>query len=694
MSEPESSSVDVTAQASRLRRLYIFALSAVACLSILGQCLVQWSLQRQLSDSTVVNVAGRQRMLSQALTKAALALRQPLSAADEAGRRREIETIVEQWSRAQRGLASGDAGLRLPGRNSDAISAKLQDLQPNFAAMVAAAETILREQQPGDTALTELLTHEPQFLAAMDSVVETYEREARERVDLLRTIEIGLLVLTLLVLVGEGLFVFRPAVQRLHIAADELAVAKRRAEAASEAKSRFLATMSHELRNPLQAVLGSAELAAESTDAERRLHLETITAAGRSLLGLLNDLLDTARIEAGKLEIVIAPLQPRRIVHEAVAMVEPAAAERNLSLRFTVADDVPRWIAGDELRLKQVLLNLLGNAIKFTAQGSVSVALTSDQANLRFEVRDTGRGISPDEQAKIFAPFTQLHDSDRPAGVGLGLSVCRRLVELMHGQIGVTSTPGEGSVFWFMAPLAISAEPPPVALPTATQTQAVLIVDDDPVNRRLVVELVQRLGCSATAVGGGEEALQRLREQPFQVVLLDWQMPGMNGGDLARSILADARAAGRSPPRLIALSAAVIPTVEAADVFERWLTKPVGSAELAAVLADARHAEPDRWSAAIQRLGGRRDLFLRLGRDFAAGLPAILADLQSAANGHNMVEVSRLAHLLAGQAAVFSANELNASARALEDAAEAGDLSPVLLTTVVEQSEDLAAAFS
>ncbi len=708
---------DLSPHAVRLTRLYILALSAVACLALLGQLLVQWSLDRQLSDSTVINLAGRQRMLSQRLTKAALAFQRAASPEELATRRAEMNQAMLEWRRADEGLRQGNKLLRLPGRNSIVIQQMLSQIQPHFLAIQNATESLLAGNSDHTAAIDQLLAHEPQFLAHMDEIVAQYELEARQRVSWLKRIETSLLVLTLLVLTCEGWLIFRPAIGRLRLATiaveesrQQLEIAKQLADSANEAKSQFLGTISHELRNPLQAIVGSIDLARQSPDHDKRLeHLATISTAARTLLALFNDLLDLARIEAGQLTIVSSPLDAIRITEQTLAMVKSQADARGLILDWQYSAELPRDLSGDEIRVQQVLLNLLTNALKFTSTGTVSVRLSSIAENgkvakLRWVVCDTGIGIPDDQQSLIFDRFTQIPGIVAPqGGAGLGLAISKRLVTLMSGEIGVDSQIGVGSTFWFELPLGKSANALPQGalqhqLSSNSPTLHVLLVDDDPVNRTLLSQLVESLGHTVVAAGSGEEAIAKYDECPFDVAILDWQMPGMNGGQLAATLRTMQRESHRPVAKIIALSASQ-EREQGHDVnhssFDRWLTKPVSQAELAIVLGTVEGKPhfcetPDsRWSQPLSRLGGRSELLAQLAQTWSANLPDLLHQLKSAANQNNTRELARIVHLISGQATIFAAHDLASLAKSLEHRAGANDFDHSLLAALEVQCQKL-----
>lgn len=423
---------------------------------------------------------------------------------------------------------------------------------------------------------------------------------------------------------------------------------------------------------------------------------------------MLNDLLDLARIEAGQLAIVTAPLDPIGLTRRLVALVRPEALARGLSLEDCRPDRLPAGLAGDEIRLQQVLLNLLTNALKFTPAGAVRVRLlnlptASGAVRLRWEVSDTGIGIAADQLQRIFDPFTQVAEPVwRKGGAGLGLAICKRLVALMSGEMGVESRLGAGSTFWFEIPLAKSpagetGDPPAAHPQRSLHPLRVLVVDDDPVNRKLLAQLVTALGHQAVAACGGEVALLSFSELPFDAAILDWQMPDMNGGELARRIRALERMFQRERTLLIALSAALEPGSDRATDFDGWLSKPIGQEQLSAVLrlakkpADHRPDNANRWTPVLDRLGGRHDLLAALARNYCQGLPALLGELRAAAAQHRMADVARLAHLLAGQGSNFDAPALVSAARSLEEATLTNVLTPAVVGGLETKCQRLSA---
>lgn len=371
-----------------------------------------------------------------------------------------------------------------------------------------------------------------------------------------------------------------------------LVEARDAALAADRAKGAFLANISHELRTPLHALLATAaELEHGELRPEQRELVGVVRRGGDALLQIVQDLIDQARIEAGRMPIEHVAWSPRDAVDDVLALQQGEAEARGLRLLAHVDDQVPERVAGDPARVRQVLLNLVGNAIKFTPQGSVEITVARpNDEHLQFQVKDTGIGIASTDQRRLFAPFSQIDSSAtrRYGGTGLGLSISRQLVELMGGTIDIESAPGAGSTFRFTvhAPATASEDGAPQPIPDVAGLR-VLVVEDNAVNRRVAELMLARLGCETRAVDGGHAALDAIGADAFDVVLLDIQMPDLDGFEVARRV----RTAHGPRPRIVVMTASAQPNdAEAAAVAgaDGFLPKPVSINQLASALAAAR----------------------------------------------------------------------------------------------------------
>lgn len=326
----------------------------------------------------------------------------------------------------------------------------------------------------------------------------------------------------------------------------DLSYAKEQAEVASKSKSDFLAMMSHELRTPLYGILGTIELSLEQVDSrEVQDMLKMALSCGKALKGILNDILDLSKLESGKLELELVGYNVRHLISDVIAVFQVQVIEKKIEIVAEIDEGIPAQITGDPSRLRQVLFNLLGNAIKFTEDGEIRIALTAPVVEgvtyIRFEVVDSGEGISPEAQEKLFNPFQQGDSSvhRRKGGTGLGLSICRKLLKLMDGEIGFNSAQDKGSTFWFEVPLNESQ-----AMGTNSSEElrleelhsadtcldlTVLVAEDNPVNQLIVAKILEKVGCVVELVENGGKALDLVQRRYFDVVLMDINMPIMDG---------------------------------------------------------------------------------------------------------------------------------------------------------------------
>ena len=377
----------------------------------------------------------------------------------------------------------------------------------------------------------------------------------------------------------------------------ELRAAKQAAEEASKSKSTFLANMSHELRTPMTVIIGAVDLLMESAEPGERKILEMVDNSALRLLGIIDDLLDISRIEAHKLKIEVHPFDLRNCVGQAVEMFVLPARKKGLSLHWEVDSQLPALMSGDAERIGQILVNLVGNAVKFTENGGeVGVNVAAVVNGVQFTVHDTGIGIPPAEMAHLFEPFTQGDSSltRRYGGTGLGLAISKSLVAMMSGTIRAESEIGSGSTFTFILPLTSIAAQEATATPGQSATQArhlrTLLVEDDPSVAEVIGAILKRRGLDVTIAGNGQEAVDRLRQGGIDLVLMDLQMPRLDGLEATRMIRELEAGAGRRTS-IFALTAHAHPKIQEkclAAGMDGILTKPLRAEELTVAIESCR----------------------------------------------------------------------------------------------------------
>ena len=712
----ESTKSRSAAMVKRLTILYMAALGTIALLTVIGQLVVQQAIIRLEGDSRIVNIAGRQRMLSQRLTRLTYELahsKQQWQTPDstQSDLAASIRTDLKTWAGNHDGLQYGSEDLQLLGQNSQSVENLYHALTPHFKSLHGIIDTTLAQFESDgeggfdDAVRKQLGNQSDAFLSGMDSIVMCLEGEARYRVNRLRWIETALLITTIGVLICEGLFVFSPAAAslkrtliQLQSTSDELEKAKDVAENANRAKTEFLARVSHELRTPLHAILGTLGLVEQSK--LRSVHRDKIRLANEastSLLSLVDDLLDVAAIEQGResaLHPVVVDLY--RLISSTAEVMKPMATQKGLQFELNLDKALRNSACIDSDKVRQILTNLLQNAIRYTKSGMVrchgAVVFHGSKCSLQLEVEDTGIGISQKDETQIFASFSggnlteTSHGFGR--GLGLGLAITQSMVKRLNGTLSLTSEVGKGSRFKVSLPIEIGgaidsqvalvanhAQPSPSRFGSALSARpTALIVDDSPTNLLVMRSYMKQLGYRTMSVASLSESLAKIRKHRFDVVLMDRNLPDGDGLDVAGMY---------SGPNwhlsanffLITAEICLQPASDSRlKAFTGVLHKPISIADLRLALKStvpSETAHSHEWAkigtTELDRL--RR----KLARIFMEGFPRELDSIKAMFAMEDYAGIEFVAHRLIGGAGNAGLSSIVALASRLHEAASTQD---------------------
>ena len=608
---PHTGAAEALAAAERLGQRQRWALIIIATLALIGLAIAEFGATNQ---SELINIAGRQRMLGERTVKEALLV----ALADDPTLRRsrttQLEVTIREWRGGLQELRELDE-LRSMLRSDPQLSAELGAIARAQEALVGATHQLVDAPLPSleSTAQRHLLALDFKFIAAMDDfivkLVEASERDDRKITQIQALLLlVGTVLLTFVAILRPQQAALTRALRRLDARHRELHSEVAEAEASQRRKARFLATMSHELRNPLSGIIGIADLLDHTRlDHVQKTYVSGLQTASDHLLGLINNVLDYSRIDSGKLELERGHVDPRACVHEVLQITEALAQTKKIELRSEIASSTPARVIGDATRLRQILLNLVSNAIKFTERGAVTLAAgvegdADGRAMLIFRVADTGAGVPPERLPSLFDTFTQLDakTAGKHGGSGLGLAIVRRLAKAMGGELTATSTPGEGSTFALRLPFELPPDrsstsswsgstvrvQPPLEDFASEHPRRILAVEDEPVNRMVLEAMLCELGYAPTMASNGREALQAIETCTFDLVLTDMRMPDLDGAAMTQAIR---RRLGDAAPFVIAVTAtAESETAQTTDGFDAYLGKPVTLGRLKEAIAASR----------------------------------------------------------------------------------------------------------
>lgn len=571
--------------ARTLTGMYILALSLLGLCAVANQLVIQIKINEHSGMSSLINVAGGQRTLSQRICKSALLIQ---TATEDSSRRTEVaelEKSIAQLQAQNFALVTGDPGSGIPPLRIPSALAKYEASQTHLREILRGASGILATRGQGsDTAdnVRLILQHEKGFLEETEQTVRLIQEEADAQLVQLKILELSIGAFTILLLILEAALVFRPLAQKIdeQFGSLERASAAAResqaiAEAAVKAKSEFLANMSHELRTPLNGIIGMASLlSTNNSPSETKTRSEIIGRSANSLLIILNDILDFSKFEAGVVELEKIPFEPRLILGDVCSVMESILMKKGVAIACSADATVPDQVIGDPTRFRQILNNIIGNAAKFTEVGRIDVLASFRDGMLTVECRDTGIGMTPETVAKLFNKFAQGDASvaRKYGGTGLGLSISKFLAEAMGGGISVASVHGKGSTFTITIPYAETANE--TAAGRRLNGEVVLCVDSNPTNLTVLMNYVEEFGGVALGAASPDEAMEYVlnAEQRIDIVAVDMDLPAQDGIQLTQRILRY-----RQLPALLVTSVIMNKPADTAAkrIFDSVILKPV-----------------------------------------------------------------------------------------------------------------------
>jgi signal transduction histidine kinase/ActR/RegA family two-component response regulator len=585
-------------------RRYALGLSLIALMSLCSFFTMNQLIEKQAESAEIINISGRQRMLSQRVSLYAELYSNAANPQDQDEYRTILNDEILAFKTRHEVLVGRQPGNGKMMKLSETLKT-LYFSEPDATdraslEFISAAEAVAAKvpSKDGIEKIHELL--KSNFLKKLDRVVTAHQLEAEIEVANAKRAEFFVFLLTLTLLVCEARFIFRPMQKAIINLFKNLTAAREVAVRAAADKSNFLATITHEVRTPMIGVQGiTSFLLKTDLNQGQKGQLETVHRMTENLILLINDILDFSKAESGKMIVESLPFNLPTLMADAENLFRPTAERKSIDLKVHLDASIPPNLRGDPLRINQVLTNLIGNALKFTSPGgSIQVDVTSvpgQPSDVIFRVKDTGIGLTTLQQAKLFQRYVQADDSTSRqfGGTGLGLAVSKQMVELMKGEIGVESEAGKGSTFWFrlnlpeVTHMAEALAIPDDEIKPEWKKTRILMAEDNVIMQKIAALMLQTLGCEVTVCNDGVEALSALEKDSYDLVLLDCEMPNMDGFAAARAIRLRELTSGSPKIPIIAMSAHIAPEIRTKCLdsgMDDYTEKPIKKQALMAIL--------------------------------------------------------------------------------------------------------------